>query len=241
MATNGNVSYMEKARRLIHSDALKDSHIIAERQKDRSTFLNQSNSLIGDGFDTMVDTYASSANNLNQGKINEEIGQSGIEYDNMLNNRLSQLKNKITAQRQTASASQLIQEQKKSNGMNNSSLPKEILESFTKNPLELKTPSVLDNIDTSDVHKTAISETNGLLPNNGIDYKLIEGIVEKTVKKYAVALNKKIISEGKDQNANLNELKAMKIGNKFSFISENGDIYEAKLIYKGNIRNKKTK
>lgn len=75
---------------------------------------------------------------------------------------------------------------------------------------------------------------------NGVDYGLIKTIIESVVKKYANALNKRIISENKSTaKGNISELKAMKIGNKFSFISENGDVYEAKLVYKGNIKDKK--
>lgn len=70
-----------------------------------------------------------------------------------------------------------------------------------------------------------------------INYETIKQIVETTVKKYAVALNKKIINEIKS-NGNISDLKAMKIGNKFSFISEDGDIYEAKLTFKGNVKDK---
>ena len=84
-----------KARKLIHQDALQDSHIIAERQRDRGNFLKNSKSLAGDAFDMMEDTYSTSSN---RHAVNEEVGQAGIQYDQMLEQRMAKLQQGMNQQ-----------------------------------------------------------------------------------------------------------------------------------------------
>jgi hypothetical protein len=84
------------------------------------------------------------------------------------------------------------------------------------------------------VSRGVITET----ASNGVDYSLIKTIVESTMKKYLGAYMKKYLNEGKIINENSSELKAIKLGNKFSFITDNGDLYEAKLVFKKNINKK---
>ena len=69
-----------------------------------------------------------------------------------------------------------------------------------------------------------------------IDYPMIRTIVEEIVRKYAVSLNKKIISEGKQTT---NEINTIALGNTFKFLSKNGDIYECTMKKIGNVNNKK--
>lgn len=69
-----------------------------------------------------------------------------------------------------------------------------------------------------------------------IDYPMIRTIVEETVRKYAVSLNKKIISEGKQAPTQVNTIA---IGKSFRFLAENGDIYECTMKKVGNVKNKK--
>lgn len=234
-----------KARKLIHQDALQDSHIIAERQRDRGNFLKNSKSLAGDAFDMMEDSYSTSSN---RHAVNEEVGQAGIQYDQMLEQRMAKLQQGMNQQQMSGglglvSQNRLIQEEAPRAAK---FLPKEIVEAFKQNPIGN------DPIDTSNEEvqevKQIMKNSNNLptqnvineQTTNGVDYGLIKTIIESAVKKYANALNKRIISENKSTaKGNISELKAMKIGNKFSFISENGDIYEAKLIFKGNIKDKK--
>ena len=234
-----------KARKLIHQDALQDSHIIAERQRDRGNFLKNSKSLAGDAFDMMEDTYSTSSN---RHAVNEEVGQAGIQYDQMLEERMAKLQQGMNQQQMSGGLglvgqNRLIQKEAPRAAK---FLPKEIVEAFKQNPIGN------DTIDTSNEEvqevKQIMKNSNNLPTQNGIneqttngvDYGLIKTIIESAVKKYANALNKRIISENKSTaKGNISELKAMKIGNKFSFISENGDIYEAKLVYKGNIKDKK--
>ena len=203
-----------KARKLIHNDALQDSHIIAERKKDRGNFLKNSKTLAGHSFDIMMDNYSNSSNNIVE---NDEKYDS---YDNMMQDRMAKLKENIGNNRMTINE-------------NNSAgrfLPKEIIESFKNGQNELEETNFIENSNNIN------SNSN----HGNVDYSLIKDIVENTIKKYANALNKRIINESKSTaKGNISDLKAMKIGDKFSFIAENGDIYEAKLTFKGNIKNKK--
>lgn len=238
-----------KARKLIHQDALQDSHIIAERQRDRGNFLKNSKSLAGDAFDMMEDTYSTSSN---RHAVNEEVGQAGIQYDQMLEQRMAKLQQGMNQQQMSGglglvNQNRLVQEEAPRAAK---FLPKEIVEAFKQNPINndpLDTSNMSANDEVQEV-KQIMKNSNNLptqkvlneQTTNGVDYGLIKTIIESAVKKYANALNKRIISENKSTaKGNISELKAMKIGNKFSFISENGDIYEAKLIYKGNIKDKK--
>ena len=127
-----------------------------------------------------------------------------------------------------------------------SKLPKEILESMQKNPINqvgsIATPSILDQLNIVPPKKEIVQEEKKIITetqtSQNIDYSMIKIIVEDCVKKYTSALKKSIINESK-LNENDNSLKAMKIGNKFSFITENGDLYEAELKFVKNINRKK--
>ena len=70
-----------------------------------------------------------------------------------------------------------------------------------------------------------------------VDYSMIKMIVEECVRKYTSALKKSIINESKNADTS-GTLKAMKVGDKFSFITENGDLYEAKLTFVKNLNKK---
>ena len=69
-----------------------------------------------------------------------------------------------------------------------------------------------------------------------IDYPMIRTIVEEIVRKYAVSLNKKIISEGKQTT---NEVNTIALGDTFKFLDKQGNIYECTMKKIGNINNKK--
>ena len=70
-----------------------------------------------------------------------------------------------------------------------------------------------------------------------IDYPMIRTIVEEIVRKYAVSLNKKIISEGK-QVQSVPTINTIALGETFKFLDSEGNIYEGKLVKKGNIKKK---
>lgn len=132
-------------------------------------------------------------------------------------------------------------------------LPKEILESMKTNPINMDaafgSTSILDELNSATQGKLfeemspkqsqVFEQTNHTTPNSGnIDYSIIRMICEETMKKYIGSLKKSILSESKQNEPS--ELKAMKIGNKFSFITNDGNIYEAKLVLKGNVKDKKS-
>ena len=73
-----------------------------------------------------------------------------------------------------------------------------------------------------------------------VDYSLIRTIVEESVKKYVGSLKKSLLNENKQQSTDDNMV-LMKIGESFKFVTKNGDIFEAHLVKKGNINEKKTK
>ena len=74
-------------------------------------------------------------------------------------------------------------------------------------------------------------------PAGGVDYQLIGNMIEETVRKYAKALSKRMLKESKDGSSN--NISALKLGDTFSFITENGDLYEATLTFKRNITKKR--
>lgn len=69
-----------------------------------------------------------------------------------------------------------------------------------------------------------------------VDYPMIRTIVEEIVRKYAVSLNKKIISEGKTST---NEVNTISLGKTFKFLANDGTIYECQMKKIGNINSKK--
>lgn len=131
----------------------------------------------------------------------------------------------------------------------NSKLPKAILESFATNQIDIPqyTGSVLDDLgvpyeeNTQNVRqvpnerKMVVKENKQPIASN-IDYSLIKTIVEDCVKKGMAALKKSMLTENTN---NGNQLALMKIGDGFKFVASNGDIYEAKLIKKGNVNERK--
>lgn len=72
---------------------------------------------------------------------------------------------------------------------------------------------------------------------SNIDYSLINTMIENCVKKYTKALGKKLLQEGKE-SASGQAISALRLGNQFQFITENGDLYEAKLHFVRNINKK---
>jgi len=229
-----------KARKLIHDDAVKDSKVIAERQRDRSNFVNKTVKSYGDAYDNMSLSYETSSNRPQE--INEEVGKAGVQYDEMLDARMNKLRESVN--KQTMENQSILPNQNNNPNPAANFLPKEIVESFKNKEIDTEklnpNRSVLDNLGVTngykDVDGQSISE--GENHSSEVNYGLIKQIVESAVKKYAVALNKRMINESKSVGENVNELKAMKIGNKFSFIDGNGNIYEAKLKFVKNIKDK---
>ena len=126
----------------------------------------------------------------------------------------------------------------------NSKLPKEIIESMINNPINNEMDNIMASMTPENMgiqknvipqpKKQVIREEVTSAPSQvqGVDYSLIKTIVEDVVRKYSNAIAKKVINESKGSDG---MLKAMKIGEKFSFITDSGDIYEATLKKKKNI------
>ena len=136
----------------------------------------------------------------------------------------------------------------------NTNLPTEIFESMTKNVIDTKPlsngmpelgGSVLDNLkiqpkQTKKIVNEQIMQQQQISSN--IDYSLIKTIVEDCVKKYSSALKKSILNESKElMKENVGTLQAMKLGNKFSFVDDEGNLYEAKLTFIKNLNENKNK
>lgn len=134
----------------------------------------------------------------------------------------------------------------------NTNLPTEIFESMTKNVIDTKPlsngmpelgGSVLDNLkiqpkQTKKIVNEQIMQQQQISSN--IDYSLIKTIVEDCVKKYSSALKKSILNESKElMKENVGTLQAMKLGNKFSFVDNEGNLYEAKLTFIKNLNENK--
>lgn len=135
---------------------------------------------------------------------------------------------------------------------NNSKLPKEIFESMTKQPIitqdviqsAMGGTSVLDSIIPQVKRQQKAKTINeNIIPSQNIqanvDYSLIKTIVEDCVKKYANAIAKKVLSESKKTNENELSLSTIKVnGDKIQFLTENGDLFSAKLEFIKNIKKK---
>ena len=128
-----------------------------------------------------------------------------------------------------------------------SKLPTEILESFKSNPINcgnLPTSSVLDIINEGTdkplfKEESKIEQSTPIIPTTtNIDYSMIKMIVEDCLRKQLASIKKTILTESANKNNDDSTLKAMKIGNKFSFITDNGDLYEAKLTFIKNVNKK---
>lgn len=133
-----------------------------------------------------------------------------------------------------------------------SKLPQAILESFAKNPIaDAPLPegcggSVLDSVKFTPVQdmKQPAQMTMEQVATQSpiIDYSLIKTIVneavEEKVKKYVSAMAKKLINEGVGSVAGAKVNNVISLGDKFQFCDGEGNLYEATLKFKKNIKNK---
>lgn len=150
-----------------------------------------------------------------------------------------------------------------------SKMPTAILESIMNNPLNLsmdgldydeniisentqnRTKEIIMKLEANDLHsknyvKTStsqqpipINESKGLYtPTSNYDdlYNIIDNILEEKLKKYTSA----IINESRNQG-NSPSLKIMKLGESFTFMDDDNNVYECKMIYKGKAKMKPKK
>ena len=133
-------------------------------------------------------------------------------------------------------------------------LPSAILESFKNNPgaddMELmRALSGSDDLaflNAPTQQRQVVQETvqqpqtqTIVQPSGGIDYPMIRTIVEEIVRKYAGSITKKVINESKV--GNVGTMNTIMIGDKFKFLTDNGDIYECTMKRVSNINEIKRK
>jgi translation initiation factor IF-2 len=161
----------------------------------------------------------------------------------------------LTEEQMLAMHNQRIQKPIAQGNITNTKLPSAILQAFKENPIDTSVlesnmgmesqTSVLDalKIKPKPKQKQVIVEntvSQQPQPTTMVDYSLIRTIVEESVKKYVGSLKKSLLNENKQQSTDDNMV-LMKIGESFKFVTKNGDIFEARLVKKGNINEKKTK
>lgn len=152
-----------------------------------------------------------------------------------------------------------IEERKEHGGdvdYSHSKIPKSILNSIIKNPLDMpstdpkmdaftqklqeKLPEginrsyAIQNVLEGKDKAKAIDEKSH---SNSIDYEMIKMIVENAVEKKLSELKGTLLTEGKENDSH--SLRAMKIGNKFLFLDNDNNIFECQMKYIG--KNKKRK
>lgn len=221
-----------KARKMIHEDAQKDSAIIKERQADRErTYKSLKGSGVAalTGFENLAPSYGSNGASISS--INDNYSD-----DNSEEKLYAAIDNyKGNAQRQTTPTAQITTQV-------NKGLPKEILESFSNNYIDQSVfnpnRSVLDKMGITGDNTQPMQENYNQQPQNSskIDYEMIKAIVESSVKKYINALGKKMLTENKSI-ANLDEINAIQITDKkIAIVTKNGNLFESKLSFVKNIK-----
>lgn len=144
------------------------------------------------------------------------------------------------------------------NFLGNSRMPREIVESLMQTPpmegVDERSTSVLDSIMPQmqpqmqskprlkpQTRKQPVYEQNDsfatpIQQSAGVDYSLIKTIVDESVKKYMTACVKKIMGELKSESGNIGILH---LGDDFTVVTDDGDLYKADLRYVKNIKQKK--
>lgn len=230
------VKGMARARKMIHDDAKNDSHIIKERVTDRERTYKSLKGVaapIATGFDNIAPSYGSNGNSISS--IQESYN------DDSEDKLYAAFDNKMKQVYENRQQPQIQMSNSQSRQINKN-LPKEILESFSKNFIDTSAMNterpVLDRIgltQEAQPQTNVVAEDVSYGSSAKIDYELIKNIVEGCVKKYVNALGKKMLTENKENNG---EIKAVYYtGNKFKFIDSAGNIYESKLVKAGNVKN----
>jgi hypothetical protein len=131
-----------------------------------------------------------------------------------------------------------------------SKLPSAILKSLLESPLDMPTiteeQSIMDadthnnvlrimqNLEARDNGNTFINETTQkpetIQISNETNINYIENIIDKKFKELMSVIDSKL---------NDNTLKIMKLGDNFTFIDDNNNVYDCKLTYKGKAKTKK--
>lgn len=218
-----------KARQMIHKDAQADSHIIKERMADRNNpkFYGDQPS---DAYSmvTSFNNTSSSQQMINEDYTDNSEDRLGAAMDNRMQQFMAKRQQQPMPTMQTTS-----------------SMPKEIIESFSKNYIDQTAfnpnKSVLDTLGmTGDTLQPLVEneQTQRNVNSSGgkVDYEIIKGIVEGAVKKYVTALGKKMLTENKS-SINLDEINAIQITDKkIAIVTKEGNLFEGKLKFVKNIK-----
>jgi len=203
-------------------------------------------------------TLPNGANGIsNYAPISSTITGSVDDIDNAV---FGEVNNDLLSKRYDAREEMKKIEERKEHGGNvdysHSKIPKSILNSIIKNPLDMpstdpkmdaftqklqeKLPeginrsyAIQNALEGKDKAK-AIDEKSH---SNSIDYEMIKMIVENAVEKKLSELKGTLLTEGKENEDH--SLRAMKIGNKFLFLDNDNNIFECQMKYIG--KNKKRK
>lgn len=238
MDTSKFEAIKNKARKMIHEDAKQDAHIIKERQADRErTYRSLKGSAAPaiTGFENIAPSYG--ANGTSIGRINENY--SDDDSEERLYAAIDGSVKQYTENRQSQPVMQVTQAPTQVN----KGLPREILESFSKNYIDQSVfdpnRSVLDKMGITGDNMQPQQEN--YVPQQSqssakVDYEMIKAIVESSVKKYVNALGKKMLNENKSV-ANLDEINAIQITDKkIAIVTKNGNLFEGKLNFVKNIK-----
>ena len=137
-----------------------------------------------------------------------------------------------------------------------SKLPKEIIESIKENPLNIEESSnnAIDELAKRASSKMKIGESENIQSKNTkfsefmanrspsiaqtlpqIDYSLLKLIINDAIKENLSEMKKNMINESSGGS----NVKCLKIGNSIQFLDSDGNLYEAKLVFKKNIKKNK--
>ena len=142
-----------------------------------------------------------------------------------------------------------------------SNIPKSILESIIKEPLDMPTSDAKMDALTERLSKKLPSgigrsyeiqsklentlpkaskvneaSTKAMDHNGGVDYELIKMIVENVIDKKINSIQSALLTESKNDGTSL---KAMKMGNKFLFLDNDNNVYECQMKFIGKNKRRK--
>ena len=160
-----------------------------------------------------------------------------------------------------------LQEKSYLKNVNNSKLPKAILESIINNPIEVSYDGLLGstNVVTEDIQARSLdiiakldsrdksksinnsnteSQTQTINSINeninntqSIDLNQLGSLIENIIDNKLNSFLPKLLNESK--NHSNNKMSIMKLGENFTFIDDDNNVYECKMIYKGKVKSKK--
>lgn len=228
-------SALKKAKAMIKEDAKSDTKFLQERERERNNPKNYSG-FRNDEFSNMT-SFTNGSQQPSYNSVNESYSTDydDEEFNNALDSMASSLRHDMLP---VESDLQYTAE-----GVAASKMPKEVLAALATNPIDV----MVGAKGIKSAPKKVLAETSQPVRENGrvinsnvnagaIDYSLIKTIVEDCIRKYSSSIVKNIVNESKRLVSNDDELKAIKIGESFKFITSNGDLYEAELKFKKNIK-----